>query len=160
MRACNGIDMAFPSKIRWTRKTKLSERRLNSQFMAVHENGEILVMFTWYDNLCCLFFIDLSKVVTTPLLYICQAIGEKWGWSVTIQWNIKIGKVLWIGWKRWTLVSIISKGENAERCRGKQAIYNEDEQNRRDNRALMYTWVDRMRIREVAIDPNYNWPIR
>ena len=34
--------------------------------MAVHENrGEILVMFTCYDNLFCLFFIELNKVVTT-----------------------------------------------------------------------------------------------
>ena len=34
----NKIDMGFPSEIRWNRKTKLSERRLNVQFMAVHEN--------------------------------------------------------------------------------------------------------------------------
>jgi len=36
-------------------------------------------------------------------------------------------------------ISIISKGENTGRCRGKQVIYEEDEQNRRDNRALRYT---------------------
>ena len=39
--------MGFPSEIRRNRKTKLSDRRWNVQFMAVHENrGEILVMFT------------------------------------------------------------------------------------------------------------------
>ena len=34
----NGIDMGFPSEIRLNRKTKLSERRGNVQFMAVHDN--------------------------------------------------------------------------------------------------------------------------
>ena len=48
------------------------------------------------------------------------------------------------------------QGENTGRCRGKQVIYDEDEQNRRDNRALRYTLVDRMRISVVAIDPNCN----
>jgi len=139
----------------------ISDRRWNVQFMAVHENrGEVLVIFTWYDNLFCLFFIELNKVVTTPLLYICQVIGEKWSWSVTIWWNTRIGKMLRTGWKRWTQISVISKGEITGRCRGKQVIYEEDEQNRRDNRALTYTWVDRMRIREVAIDPNCYWLIR
>ena len=64
--------MGFPGEIRSNKKTKLSDRRWNVQFKAIHENkGEILVMFTWYDNLFCLFFIEVNKVVTTPLLYIC-----------------------------------------------------------------------------------------
>jgi len=51
-------------------------------------------MFTWYDNLWCLFLIVRNMVVTTLLLYICQVIGKKWGWSVTMLWNIRIGRVL------------------------------------------------------------------
>ena len=33
----------------------------------------------------------------------------------------------------------LHKGENNGRCRGKQVIYEEDEKNRRDDRALRYT---------------------
>ena len=35
-------------------------------------------------------------------------------------------------------ISVISKRENAGRYTGKQVIYEEDDQNRRDNRALRY----------------------
>ena len=51
------------------------------------------MMFKWYDNLCSLFLIELNKVIATPLLYICQVIGEKRSRSVTMLRNIRIGKV-------------------------------------------------------------------
>ena len=71
----NGMDVGFPSERRRNRETKLNERRWKVQFMTIRENkGEILVMLTWYDNLCYLCWLNLTKL-SLPL---------------------------WIQWKRWT----------------------------------------------------------
>jgi len=40
-----------------------------------------------------------EDVITDSPLYICQVTSEEWGWCVTIWWNIRKGKVLWIAWK-------------------------------------------------------------
>ena len=55
--------------------TKIGERRWNAQVHDLSwEQGEVLVMFAWYDNLCCFFLIEFDKVIFTPPLYICQSL--------------------------------------------------------------------------------------
>ena len=49
---------------------------------------------------------------------------------------------------------------NARRRRGKQIIYEESEEHRRDNRALGYTSIVSVQIRKEAVDSDGNRPIR
>ena len=49
---------------------------------------------------------------------------------------------------------------NARICRGEQVIDEEDEEYRGDERALGYTSIDGVQIREEAIDSYGNRPIR
>ena len=49
---------------------------------------------------------------------------------------------------------------NARRHRGEQVIDEEDEEYRRDDRALGYTSIDGVQIREEALHSDGNRPIR